>query len=262
MATWHIRRPRGACRSLLVWFIVLPLSILGLVHLLASSPLDLLRTTLSPTTASSPSSSSPKPAMAAAFLDAVRSRRSLYELDKKLPIGQDLIKWIVNESIQAVPSAFNSQSNRAVVLFGAEHDRLWDLIGDVLKARISPEKWVEASEGMDGFKAAAGTVLFFVDESVINRFQENIPSYAQNFPTWATQSDGMLQHTVWTALEAEGLGASLQHYNPIIDDKVADAWDLPDTWRLSSQLVFGGRVGGPENKESGPLSDKIRFFGA
>lgn len=99
--------------------------------------------------------------MAAAFLDAVKSRRSLYELDKKLPISHDMIKWIVNESIQAVPSAFNSQTNRAVVIFGAEHDMLWDLIGDVLRARISAEKWVETSEGMAGFKAAAGTVCLF-----------------------------------------------------------------------------------------------------
>ena len=29
---------------------------------------------------------------------------------------------------------------------------------------------------------------------------------------------GMLQLAVWTALAEKGLGASLQHYNPLIDD--------------------------------------------
>lgn len=30
----------------------------------------------------------------------------------------------------------------------------------------------------------------------------------------------MIQFAVWTALETEGLGASLQHYNPIIAQRL------------------------------------------
>ena len=35
------------------------------------------------------------------------------------------------------------------------------------------------------------------------------------------------------------MGASLQHYNPNIDRAVAEHFDIPDTWLLRSQLVFG-----------------------
>lgn len=39
----------------------------------------------------------------------------------------------------------------------------------------------------------------------------------------------MHQLVVWTALETEGLGATLQHYNPIIDDEVKNEWNIQVT---------------------------------
>lgn len=42
----------------------------------------------------------------------------------------------------------------------------------------------------------------------------------------------MTQFAIWTALEAEGLGANLQHYNPIVDQKVTATWDVPASWEL------------------------------
>ena len=37
-----------------------------------------------------------------------------------------------------------------------------------------------------------------------------MPALAQAFPAWSLHQSGMLQYIVWTALEKEGLGASLQ----------------------------------------------------
>lgn len=39
---------------------------------------------------------------------------------------------------------------------------------------------------------------------------DRTPSMADYFPVWSANTAGMVQLTVWTALEAEGLGASLQ----------------------------------------------------
>jgi predicted oxidoreductase (fatty acid repression mutant protein) len=71
----------------------------------------------------------------------------------------------------------------------------------------------------------------------------------------------MLQHSAWTALEAKGLGANLQHYN-LVNEEIAKTWNLPATWRLKSQLVFGGRTGEPGEKTFKPLSEKLKVFGA
>lgn len=73
----------------------------------------------------------------------------------------------------------------------------------------------------------------------------------------------MLQFAVWTVLEAEGLGANLQHYNPLVDAKVVETWGVPATWKLNSQLVFGGKtVDDAGLKTFAPLEEKLKVFGA
>ena len=49
----------------------------------------------------------------------------------------------------------------------------------------------------------------------------------------------MHQYVIWTALASLDIGANLQHYNPVIDQRVADAWDIADDWELNAQMVFG-----------------------
>lgn len=105
-------------------------------------------------------------------------------------------------------------------------------------------------------------ILFFEDQSVVEGMQAKFAIYADRFPPWASQSSGMLQHTLWVALEAEGLGANLQHYNPLVDAKVAETWKLPDTWKLNAQLVFGGKSADAGEKTFSPVEEKLKVFGA
>jgi len=46
----------------------------------------------------------------------------------------------------------------------------------------------------------------------------------------------MHQLTIWTAFHAEGLGCNLQHYNPVIDEKVTKQWGLDENWSLDAQV--------------------------
>jgi len=39
-------------------------------------------------------------------------------------------------------------------------------------------------------------------------------------------------------LEDAGLGASLQHYNPLIDQETAETWDINPDWKLLAQMPF------------------------
>ena len=72
----------------------------------------------------------------------------------------------------------------------------------------------------------------------------------------------MHQLSIWTALEQEGLGANLQHYNPLIDAKVTAEWELPTGWELSAQLVFGNPLSEPNQKTHKPVEDRFKVFGA
>ena len=60
--------------------------------------------------------------------DAVKSRRSYYQLEASSPIADDAIHEIVKEAVLHVPSSFNSQSTRVVVLLAGEHKKLWEEI--------------------------------------------------------------------------------------------------------------------------------------
>ena len=192
---------------------------------------------------------------------AAETRRSVYALDKNLPVGKDEIVRIAEHAVKHTPSAFNSQSTRAVVLFGAEHDKLWDIAAQELEKIVPGEQFGQTAAKLAGFKAAAGTVLFFEDRSVIEGLQAQFPLYAANFPIWAEHADAMHQYAVWTTFEAAGVGANLQHYNPVIDAAVAETWDIPATWTLRAQLVFGGVKEPAGVKEFKPLAERFKVFG-
>jgi predicted oxidoreductase (fatty acid repression mutant protein) len=66
---------------------------------------------------------------------------------------------------------------------------------------------------------------------------------------------------VWTALEAEGLGCNLQHYNPLMDVRLQTEFNVPETWALKSQLVFGKPTGQPGEKKFEPVEERVKYFG-
>ncbi|KAL7813464.1 Nitroreductase [Trichoderma gracile] len=191
-----------------------------------------------------------------------KARRSIYTLNKDLPISTSRIHEIVKEATLHTPSSFNVQTNRAVVLFGAEHDKLWDITHETLKAIVPAEQFQTTADKLKLFKGGAGTVLFFEDTDATKALQAKYPLYADRFPPWAAQSLGMEQLLVWTALELEGLGANLQHYNPLIDLKVAETWKVPAHWRLDAQLVFGGKAGEAGPKDFQDIDERVKVYGA
>lgn len=92
------------------------------------------------------------------FLELVKARRTYYALNKELTISKERIQEIVKEALLHVPSSFNSQSNRVLVLFGADHDKLWEITSEVLKPIVPADAWQHTADRMNLFKAGAGTV--------------------------------------------------------------------------------------------------------
>jgi predicted oxidoreductase (fatty acid repression mutant protein) len=72
----------------------------------------------------------------------------------------------------------------------------------------------------------------------------------------------MHQFALWVALEAEGFGANLQHYNPIVDQRAQQHFDIPLEWKLRAQLVFGGKAGEAGEKRFEPLEKRVFVHGA
>ena len=60
--------------------------------------------------------------------EALRHRRSYYELTPQSPIDDAQIEEIVRFAVKHVPSAFNSQSARLVLLLHEHHKAFWELV--------------------------------------------------------------------------------------------------------------------------------------
>jgi uncharacterized protein len=195
------------------------------------------------------------------FLDLINKRRTIYAIGKQVSQTPAYLTDLIQNAIKQSPSSFNSQSSRAVILFNAEHEKFWGFVKDKLKSYAKDEAGAAKTEAkMDSFAAGVGTVLFFEDMNVVKGLQDNFPSYADNFPIWAEHSTAIAQFSVWTALHTEGLGASLQHYNPIVDEQVHAEWNVPANWKLRAQLVFGSVEGQPNEKTYMSDADRFKVF--
>ncbi|GEQ37141.1 hypothetical protein TH5N_02670 [Tetragenococcus halophilus] len=191
------------------------------------------------------------------FLNAIKSRRSIYSLGRNISLSEIEITELIKEAVKQSPSAFNAQEPRVITLFGDAHEKLWELTEQALKPLTPAEAFENTKQKLVGFKAGLGTAMFFNDTDITKQLQEQFALYADNFPTWAEQSNGIATANTWTALTEVGMGANLQHYNPVIDEAVSSQWDIPTNWRLRSQLVFGS----PE-KQAGDkdfIADDERF---
>lgn len=198
--------------------------------------------------------------MAKKFLEAVSQRRSYYNISDESPVSDERIEEIVETTILHTPTAFNSQSGRIVLLLKNEHDKLWDITMEALRAIVNPDDFQPTEDKINAFKAGYGTVLYFEEDKITKDLQEKFPSYAHNFPNWAEQANGMLQFVVGVSLEQEGFGASLQHYNELIEEKVKKEWDLPESWRMIAQMPFGKPVAEPGEKEYAPVENRMKVY--
>lgn len=214
------------------------------------------------------------------FLELIGKRRTHYQLASTSPISDSRIQEIIENVILNVPSAFNSQTVRVILLLKEEHRKLWDITKEVLKGVVPEDLFAATEKKLNGFQAAYGTVslilhqqrlynclqpvqvLFFDHRPTLHDFQARFALYADRLPDWAVQSNGMHQFAVWTAFESEGLGANLQHYNPLIDAKIAAEWNISKDWNLSGQLVFGTPIGKPSQKTFKPMEERLRVLGA
>ena len=191
------------------------------------------------------------------FLDQIKQRRTIYAIGKNVTLENSKIESVIQEAVKQSPSSFNSQTSRVVTLFGQSHDKFWDIVLETLR-KIVPAAAFEGTSGkIASFKAGHATVLFYEDQDVVKSLQEQFALYADNFPVWSEHSTAIAQFAVWTALAEHNIGASLQHYNPIVDAEIASTFDIPANWKLRAQLVLGSIEAGAGEKTY--IDDAVRF---
>jgi predicted oxidoreductase (fatty acid repression mutant protein) len=195
--------------------------------------------------------------MSSKALALFTQRRTQYALGRNVSLSETEIDALIRQAIRLAPSSFNSQSSRAVILFGAASEKLWNITRETLRPMVPADQFASTDGKMNAFAAGVGTVLFYEDQDTIKELQQKFPLYADNFPIFSEHSAGMAQFAVWTALAEAGIGASLQHYAPLIDAEVARTWDVPASWKLRAQMPFGSNE--KPFAEKTFIADETRF---
>jgi predicted oxidoreductase (fatty acid repression mutant protein) len=193
--------------------------------------------------------------------ETIIKRRSIRKLKKSNDVDREVIEKILRTSMY-VPSAFNMQSYRIVALNGKNHDDLWDIVEEMLIEKMGKEKYIERGTGkkIQGFRGGNGTLLVFEDENVLDEKREKFKSYREQVPSWSYQGSGILQYAIWLQLVDIGLSASLQHYNPMIDERVKERFQIDDSWSLISQIPYGLGDEELEPREFVPFEQIVRFI--
>ncbi|WAW14440.1 nitroreductase family protein [Peptostreptococcus equinus] len=182
--------------------------------------------------------------------ESMKKRRTYYDINDNVSIEAEKIIKTIEKAVELTPDAFNMQSSRAVIVLDKEQKRLWDVIENSFNGMVPAEK-------IESFRKGYGTVLYFIDEPTVEALQKQFELYADNFPIWAQQANGMAQYNVWVALRELDLGASLQHYNPVIDADVKKEFNIPETWKLVAQMPFGAIGSEPDDKELMPIAERV-----
>lgn len=200
------------------------------------------------------------------FLQAVIERRTNYTLTSKSSIPDSRIQEILATTLENAPSTFGSYTTRLVLLLKDEHVKLWDLVTDTVRSVTPPEQFeAHTKPRLAGFRNAYGTVLYFEDPENTHKLQDQFAFAKDHFPVWAQHTSAIHQFIIWTAFTNEGLGVSLQHYNPLIDEKVKAQWGIPATWDLVAQMPFGVASAPSQPKPvhmKKPLEERLSVHGA
>ena len=194
------------------------------------------------------------------FKKAVINRRTIYNLGKNIPVLESEIIAAVERMTKEVPSPFNIQSARVIVTMNEHHEKVWDITKNALKKIVPADKFAGTESKINSFAAGYGTILFFEETDTVKGMQEKFPLYAENFPIWASQANGMLQFAIWTLLEKMGLGVNIQHYNPLIDDEIKKTFEVPASWNLVAQMVFGEKLKDADAIEKLPVAERVKIF--
>lgn len=193
-------------------------------------------------------------------LKVIKQRRSIRKSIKDETLDESILEKRIEAAIKASPTAFNAQGSMVVLLLNTHHEMLWDITTEAVLKETEYSQKEKTEAKLNQFRQAHGTILFFEDEALEEHYKEKIPFVKDQVHDWAMQSNGMLQYSIWLLLEAMDLSASLQHYNPLIDQAVQETFKIDKRFRLVAQMPFGQADETVGEKKQKPLEDRFKLY--
>lgn len=120
-----------------------------------------------------------------AYLDVLKKRRSIRKVSEGSPVEDGQLLDMLKGVVDCLPTAYNMQNTRAVLLLGQDHKTLWnEIVLETLRPMVPPEKFGRTETKIAGFAGGHGTILFFNDEESAQAQRVRLPEYAANVDSW------------------------------------------------------------------------------
>jgi hypothetical protein len=185
------------------------------------------------------------------LLEQRRSIRRLCSGPFSLAMKQRLL-----DAIQLTPAAFNLPPWH-VVLISETRAAFWEVVEEGFRANLEGDRLQRYLERLAGFRPGVAVALIFEDRAVHPDLRDAWRISDEQATAYVQQSLGMVQLTIWLSLTAEGLATSLQHWDWLLEDRIADFVGLStERYRLAAAMPIGYADEPPRDIDRIPL-DRI-----
>ncbi len=180
----------------------------------------------------------PRPAETIASLSTLlEQRRSIRKLADGTIAPETLERLI--EAVQRTPAAFNLTPWH-VVIVRDERAAFWDAIEAGFRAGLSEDRLERYLDRLAGFRPGVGAILIYEDRTVLPHLRDAWQISESQAHAFVQQGIGMVQLALWLALTNDGLVSSLQHWEWLVEERVAEFTRVPaEQFKLSAIMPFG-----------------------
>jgi predicted oxidoreductase (fatty acid repression mutant protein) len=194
------------------------------------------------------------PRDAHALQSVFQNRRSIRRLqDGPFTPG---MRQRVLEAVRLTPAAYNLPPWR-LVLVHEGRDETWQQIETAFRDYLSGERLERNLSRLEGFRSGVALALLYEDLRVGRTLREEKGASHELATQFVQQALGMVQLSLWLALTAEGLSASLQHWEEFLADRTEQLTGLPAAdFQLAAAMPIGYAAEEPRDIERpAPIQD-------
>ena len=167
----------------------------------------------------------------------LEQRRSIRRLADG-PVSAETLGRL-SEAVQRTPAAFNLAPWH-VVIVRDERAAFWDVIEAGFRAGLSEERLERYLDRLAGFRPGSGAILIYEDRSVLPKLRDAWQISDAQAYAFVQQGIGMVQLALWLALTNDGLVTSLQHWEWLVEDRLAEFTEVPtEQFKLSAIMPIG-----------------------
>lgn len=169
------------------------------------------------------------------------------------------IRGRLASAVQLTPAAFNLPPWHVVLIHENRAD-FWDVVEAEFRERLSEDRLARYIERLNGFRPGVAVALVFEDVHVRPRLQESWQISEEQASAFVQQGIGMVQLAIWLSLTGDGLVTSLQHWDWLVEDRLAAFTGLPgDQFKLAAILPIGYAAEAPRPIERTPIDQALSF---